>query len=260
MKIFVSLVITALICILCLATAGCITATDPDANSGSGAISTAQPTGTPVILEPGPVVRVVPGEWEGVLTRSDGTQVKYSIDCEQDGSAKIEIDQRMGVMDDERTYYGTWSAISETSYVLDFSSAGSYTLTLENSGTATLKTPDGDSVVMNPDNEQAKALVAPKAEPVIGDWKGTVRQADNTQTEYELDLKAGGSAEIAVETTAPLSYEKEAKYYGSWTKTTENVYSIQASGTPGYTMTLTGAGTATLRLSDSSEVPLIRDY
>ena len=260
MKFFVSFVIVAFVCAGCMITAGCVTVTGPDATSGSGNVSTAQTTGIPGILEPGPVVSVVPGEWEGWLTRSDGTQVKYSLDCERDGSAKLEVDQRMGVKDEERTYYGPWTAVSETSYVLDFSSAGSYTLTIGNSGTATLKTPEGESVVMTPDDDLARALAAPKAEPVVGDWKGSVRQADGTYVEYDLELKTGGSAEIGVETTAPLSYEKESKYYGSWTKSAENVYSIQASGTPGYTMTLTGAGTATLKLSDSSEVPLVRDY
>ncbi|MDE2522844.1 MAG: hypothetical protein O0X93_06750 [Methanocorpusculum sp.] len=237
-------VVAAIFCILCAAAAGCITINVPP--------DTSQP---PIPTGPGPATNVVPGEWEGVLVNEDGTQVEYKIDCAYGGSAKLEIDARMGVMDKERTYYGTWTETKTASYNLVFDTAGTYTFVMNNDGTGTLTTPESKTVTLLPDADNAVMY-----DPVAGEWDGVLTKSDGTRVEYKFEFLRSGTVEIEVETTAPLSYETEVKSYGTWTKTAENVYTISVPNTAGYTMTLSSNSAATLSTPDNGTVSLIRDY
>ncbi|MDR0980425.1 MAG: hypothetical protein LBL85_01330 [Methanocalculaceae archaeon] len=242
----------AVFCIMCAAAAGCITINiPPDTNP------TPVPTGsaTPIPADPGPVTNVVPGEWEGVLVNDDGTQVEYKIDCAYGGSAKLEIDARMGVKDQERTYYGTWMETKTASYRLVFDAAGTYTFVMNNNGTGTLTTPESKTVTLLPDADNAVMH-----DPVAGEWDGTITKSDGTRVEYKLEFLRSGTVAIEVETNAPLSYETEVKSYGTWTKTAENVYTVAVPNEAGYTMTLSSNSAATLATPDNGTVRLVRDY
>ncbi|MCZ0863461.1 hypothetical protein [Methanocorpusculum vombati] len=252
MKKTLLLAVAVVFCIICAAAAGCITINvPPDTNPAT------VPTGTPVPVPegPGPVINVVPGEWEGVLVNDDGTQVEYKIDCAYGGSAKLEIDARTGVMDKERTYYGTWTETKTASYRLVFDAVGTYTFVMNNDGTGTLTTPESKTVTLLPDADNAVLY-----DPVAGEWDGVLTKSDGTRVEYKLEFLRSGTVAIEVETTAPLSYETEVKSYGTWTKTADNVYTISVPNTAGYTMTLSSNSAATLSTPDNGTVSLVRDY
>lgn len=161
------------------------------------------------------MINVVPGEWERIQVNDDGTQVEYKIDRDYGGAAKIEIDARTGVGDQEQTYYGTGTETATASYRLVFEGAGIYTFVMNN---------------------------------------------DGTRMEYKLELLQSGTVEIEVETTAPLSYEKDVKSYGTWTKTADNMYATAVPNEPGYIMTLSSNSAASLSTPDNGEVRLVRDY
>ncbi len=252
MKRTLLLAAAAVLCIICAAAAGCITITLPSDTNPS--------TYVPTPAGPGPVTSVVPGEWEGVLINADSTLVKYKIDCKFGGSAELEIDKRVGVKDQERTYYGTWTETGAGEYSLVFEAAGTYTFVMNNDGTGTLTTPEAATVTLYPDHYSA---VTP--DPFIGDWDGRVIKDSGVQIEYNIDIQRSGTAEIEIETTVPRVSETDVTYYGTWTQTAENVYEITGS-IPGlvethtYTMTLAENGTATLSTPDNGDVLLIRDY
>ena len=252
MKRALLLAAATVICILCAAAAGCITT-----NVSQDTNPTHTPTGsaTPIPQGPGPVTNVVPGEWDGVLINDDGTQVEYKIDCEYGGSAKLEIDARTGVKDQERTYYGTWTETKTASYRLVFDAAGTYTFVMNNDGTGTLTTPENKTVTLLPDADTAVMY-----DPAAGDWEGSITKSDGTRVEYKLEFLRSGTVQIETETTAPLSYETEVKSSGTWTKTADNVYAIAVPNTAGYTMTLSSNSAATLSTPDNGEIRLVRDY
>ncbi|HJK35681.1 MAG TPA: hypothetical protein O0X41_03390, partial [Methanocorpusculum sp.] len=147
MKRTLLLAAAAVLCIICAAAAGCITITLPSDTNPS--------TYVPTPAGPGPVTSVVPGEWEGVLINADSTLVKYKIDCKFGGSAELEIDKRVGVKDQERTYYGTWTETGAGEYSLVFEAAGTYTFVMNNDGTGTLTTPEAATVTLYPDHYSA---------------------------------------------------------------------------------------------------------
>ncbi|MDV0444100.1 hypothetical protein [Methanorbis rubei] len=224
----------AIFCLLCAVAAGCVSpnAVDP--------LPTPTPSATPA------------GEWEGVLANADGTQTEYKLDCEKGGSAKLEIDTT-GPKGSDHTYRGTWIENVKDSYTLSFG-ANTYLFVINSDGTGQLTTPDGITVTMRPDDGNSAAY-----DPVSGDWKGTAVKGD-TRTEYDLTLDRTGSAEIDVDTSSPLSYEKEMSYYGTWTKTSESVYTISVVGAGDYTLTLSSNNAGVLSTPDNGEVKVVRDY
>ncbi|MDU9376572.1 hypothetical protein McpSp1_11940 [Methanocorpusculaceae archaeon Sp1] len=229
------IVAATVFCLLCAAVAGCVSpnAVDP--------LPTPTASATPA------------GEWEGVLTNADGTQTEYKLDCEKGGSAKLEVDST-GPKGSEHTYRGTWIENVKDSYTLSFGAEGTYLFVINSDGTGQLTTPDGITVTMRPDEDNAAA-----SDPIVGEWKGTTVNGD-TRIEYDLTLGRSGSAEIDIDTSSPLSYEKEMSYHGTWTKKSEGVYTISAAGAGDYTLTLSSNSVATLSTPDNGEVTLVRDY
>ncbi len=226
----------AVFCLLCAAAAGCI---------------------SPNMLDPLPTPTqspAAPGEWEGVLLHSDGTQVEYKIDCEYGGAATMEIDPRMGVKDIVRTYHGTWTENTKDSYTLSLGTAGTYLLVINKDGSGTMTTPDGITVPMYPDDTSDSGY-----DSAVGEWKGTVASGD-TRVAYDVKFDQSGSVEIESDTVSPLSYDKDVTSYGTWTKSSFNVYSIAVPGTSGYTLTLSSNSEAILTTPDNSNVTLVRDY